>query len=287
MLSNSRIFCLIVAYAVVRGLSYCIYLTRESIDSKDNLLSMSRFIPATKLNGDLHHIQDGLQIRGGLLDEVVLSSENVHVRWYNWNSGITQRRYVRDGWCGGIFLLRGQLFVKLPDNDSILLTNEGDYAIYGGVSSVVYQVEKDSIILSVRWKSNYEGRPRNGNVENRDNHKQWIIGSFIDKTVEEEKHLFSENFELKWGLINDVPFHKIGKTITNINNYDWKTMGIIIRGSMLYEFTEFATTSDQHQDKNVSHHLEKPGSFLYWHPNAPHTCSTEEPTLLISLRWRD
>jgi hypothetical protein len=203
-----------------------------------------------------------------------LNTENVYMRWCKWGAGET-RNQTKLGrsydWCEAIFLISGEIRVKYQA-DSVLLGNEGDYAVYDSVRHPKYQVLRDSTAIVLRWKSNFEGRVYN-NIDNHlEDNRQWVIGSFVDKIKNE--HFYSENFELKWGLKTKTPYKNSAKIGEPITNYNWKTMGVLCRGTMIYEFaTEKA-------------YLGKCGHYAYWNPNVPHTNSTDRPSLLLTLRWK-
>lgn len=202
-----------------------------------------------------------------------LNTENIYMRWCKWNAGET-RNQTNLGrsydWCEAIFLISGEIRVKYQ-TDSVILMNEGDYAIYDSVRHPKYQVLRDSTAIVLRWKSTYEGKSYS-NIENHiGEHRQWVIGPFIDKN----HHFYSENFELKWGLKSEFPYKNPPKPSNNITNYNWKTMGVLCRGNMIYEFaTENA-------------YLGKCGHYVYWYPNIPHSNSTDRPSLCLTLRWLD
>ena len=204
-----------------------------------------------------------------------LNTENVYMRWCKWSAGET-RNQTKLGrsydWCEAIFLISGEIRVKYQA-DSVLLGNEGDYAIYDSVRHPKYQVLRDSVAIVLRWKSNYEGRFYS-NVENHlEDNRQWIIGPFVDKIKNE--HFYSENFEMKWGLKTKIPYKNSAKSKDLITNYNWKTMGVLCRGNMIYDF---ATQTE---------YLGKGGHYAYWHPNVPHSNSCTVPSLCLTLRWLD
>ena len=202
-----------------------------------------------------------------------LRTENVYMRWCKWSAGQT-RNQTKLGrsydWCEAIFLISGEIRVKYQA-DSVLLINEGDYAIYDSVRHPKYQVLRDSVAIVLRWKSNFEGKLYSNVETHLDDHRQWIIGSFVDK----DSHFYSENFELKWGLKTKTPYKNLAKIGEPITNYNWKTMGVLCRGTMIYEFA------------TEKCYLGKSGHYAYWNPNVPHTNSTDRPSLLLTLRWLD
>ena len=127
-------------------------------------------------------------------------------------------------------MISGEIRVKYQ-SDSVILMNEGDYAIYDSVRHPKYQVLRDSVAIVLRWKSNFEGKTYS-NIENHlDDHRQWIIGPFVDK----DSHFYSENFEMKWGLKTEAPYKNPAKIGEQIPNYSWKTMSVLGRGNMIYE----------------------------------------------------
>ena len=202
-----------------------------------------------------------------------LNTENVYMRWCKWFSNETrnQTELGRDcDWCEAIFLISGEIHVKYQ-TESVVLMNQGDYAIYDSLRHPKYNVIRNSTAIVLRWKSNFEGKIF-GNVETHlDDYRQWIVGSFYDQ----QHHFYSQDFELKWGLKKEVPYKNPTKATDSISNYNWKSMAILTKGRMHFEFAT---------DEAWLHEC---GHYVYWHPNIPHSNSTDRPSLCLTLRWLD
>lgn len=230
-----------------------------------------------------------VEIKSGILDTIwsndgwvlgpfkfkhsFLYSEDVYMRWCKWNANEIRNRTTlgRDkNWCESIFLVKGEIEFKYAGK-SYLLNSEGDYAVYNSLLHPKLNVSKDSTAIILRWRSKFDGFVCDNIQQNLELNRQWIIGSFLNK----DSCFYSDEFEMKWGLKNDYPYLNPAKSISSISNFNWKSMGILCRGNMIYEYP------------NDKSYLGACGHYTYWSPNIPHSNSTDRPSLCLTLRWQN
>ena len=81
------------------------------------------------------------------------STPDVEVKWTNHKAGDQRKEWaVNEEATTLSILIRGQFRLQLPDEE-ILLSAEGDYAIWDPGVSHCWTAELDSTILTVRWPS--------------------------------------------------------------------------------------------------------------------------------------
>lgn len=81
------------------------------------------------------------------------ATQDVEVKWGNHTAGET-----RVEWTAGeerttlLILIAGKFRLDLPD-DSVHLTRQGDYVIWGPGLEHSWQAETDAVVITVRWPS--------------------------------------------------------------------------------------------------------------------------------------
>lgn len=201
-------------------------------------------------------------------------TENVHLRWCEWKAGEI-RNQTHEGrdydWCEAIFLIKGEMFVKY-NSESVLLHEYGDYAVHDSVRWPKFRITRDCTAIVLRWKSSYEGK-RYGHVSNYTKfYNNWVIGPFVNQ--KEHPQFYSEDLEFKWSVRHEVPYIRGAKEDEDIQNKSWKSMCVLTDGNFSINFAD------------SMRRMNKPGDFVYWHPNVPHTNHTNVKSTLFTIRWR-
>ncbi|MFI6322607.1 signal peptidase I [Nonomuraea sp. NPDC050556] len=83
----------------------------------------------------------------------VRHSEDVEIKW-----GVHKRGDERAQWVRGerrtalLLLVSGRFRVELPDRD-VILSEQGDYVVWGQGVDHSWYAEEDSVVMTVRWPS--------------------------------------------------------------------------------------------------------------------------------------
>jgi hypothetical protein len=91
-----------------------------------------------------HFIQPGSSLR---------RSEAIEVKWHAFSIGDERSLAINgDARTAVCVLIRGRLRIQFEGGDEVLLSDEGDYAIWQGVGHT-WQVEEDGLSVVIRWPS--------------------------------------------------------------------------------------------------------------------------------------
>lgn len=105
--------------------------------------------------------------------------------------------------------------------------------------------------------------------DNTPEYRHWLVGSFMPQ----EFPLHSTVAELKYGT------HERGECRTReqaTSSPTHTSMGILITGKVRYSFPD--------RDDVV---LENQGDYVVWGPNVLHWWEILEPTLILTIRWKE
>lgn len=107
-------------------------------------------------------VSDGEDLRGWLVGhfledaEDVRASDAVEIKW-----GVHPAGQGRDAWQTGeqrttiVLLVKGRFRLDLSTG-SVVLKEEGDYAIWGPGIDHSWSAEEDSVVITIRWPSRPE-----------------------------------------------------------------------------------------------------------------------------------
>lgn len=104
--------------------------------------------------------QDGSEHRGWLvghfMDGIPAQTEDVEIKWFTHPAGQQRPEWVRGETATTLCLLisgRFQLSLSNGSEESVVLAEQGDYALWGPGVDHLWTAEEESVVLTVRWPS--------------------------------------------------------------------------------------------------------------------------------------
>lgn len=174
-------------------------------------------------------------------------------------------------------LIDGQFTGDFKEHGQIHRDKEGDYFFWTHNLPHSTEMLRDTIILTLRWPSiNPIGSPpisddqspitMSGNAAiDAASGNGWMLGLSPDA----HSPLHTEDVGLKWSVINKgVRRESPHKEVDGV----WSLL-LLARGKLRFSI------GDQ------VYSLEKPGDYVLWNNNQPHTNEASEDSVCITIRW--